>query len=341
MIGAEGGFDIRTLGRYVGPMRPVPRLLRLLLLLRRWVRRRVEAASLTATILVIPGPSTPTRTFSVKFGTFYLLAGVLAASLLLNTGLLLRNLFVSADYASAKSDLARLRAEKRFLERNLDRLAGRVGEIRQVLPRLLDATESGPDRNFDLFAMGGGDSVTLSNADVSARLAAQVAQVDRDLTISADVLQRVRNHLEMNKRLFSRLPTLWPVPGGGYITSEFGVRNSPFHYDKQESHKGIDIAYYPGAPIVAAADGKVVSAGYEKGFGNCVTILHDFGITTRYAHCQSIRVSAGQPVRRGQVIATMGRTGRTTGCHLHYEVRIGREAVDPMSFIIKTARKGP
>jgi murein DD-endopeptidase MepM/ murein hydrolase activator NlpD len=148
----------------------------------------------------------------------------------------------------------------------------------------------------------------------------------------------VRSYLDENKRIFSKLPTLWPVQGGGYVTSEFGTRNSPFHFDRQERHKGADIAFYPGAPIVATADGSVMSTGYEKGFGNCLTILHAYGFMTRYAHCQSIKVMPGQPVRRGQVIATMGRTGRTTGYHLHYEIRIGREPLDPLPFMLKTPR---
>lgn len=322
-------------------MRPVPRPLRLLLLLKRTVRRLVAWAPMKMTFLVIPGPSAPTRTFSVRIGTVYAVAALLLTVFLAGAVLLLRNLVVSADYASAKSDLARLREENRFLIQNLDRLAARVGEIRRTIPGLLDALEADGRRNFDLFAMGGGEDTVLTNTDVRARVVGRVAQVERDLGISADVLERVRRHLEQNRRILSRLPTLWPVPGGGYVTSEFGVRNSPFHVDKQEVHKGIDIAFYPGAPIVATADGKVVSAGYEEGFGNTVTILHDFGVTTKYAHCHSIRVVAGQLVQRGQVIATMGRTGRTTGCHLHYEIRIGRDAVDPFTFILKTQRNVP
>ncbi|MEC7669814.1 MAG: M23 family metallopeptidase, partial [Pseudomonadota bacterium] len=88
-----------------------------------------------------------------------------------------------------------------------------------------------------------------------------------------------------------------------------------------------------GTPIYSTADGVVVHAGWQSGYGRLVKIQHEFGIETRYAHLSKIRVNVGQRVSRGERIGDMGNTGRSTGTHLHYEVRVGGEAVNPMTFI--------
>jgi murein DD-endopeptidase MepM/ murein hydrolase activator NlpD len=92
-----------------------------------------------------------------------------------------------------------------------------------------------------------------------------------------------------------------------------------------------------GAPILATADGVVIHAGWENGYGRLVKIRHEFGIETRYAHLSQIRVNVGDRVSRGDRIGDMGNSGRSTGTHLHYEIRIGGEAINPMTFI-KAAR---
>jgi len=124
-------------------------------------------------------------------------------------------------------------------------------------------------------------------------------------------------------------PSLWPVSGD--ITSGFGWRDSPWG-GGIEFHQGIDIANYMETPIVATADGEVVQSGWSEGYGNIVQIDHGNGITTIYGHNSSIIVSVGKSVKKGQVISYMGSTGRSTGPHLHYEVRVNGTAVDPLSF---------
>ena len=98
-------------------------------------------------------------------------------------------------------------------------------------------------------------------------------------------------------------------------------------------HAGVDFAGARGTPIYATADGVVTHAGWQSGYGRLVKIQHQFGIETRYAHQSKIRVKVGQRVSRGQRIGDMGNTGRSTGTHLHYEVRVGGKAVNPMIYI--------
>ncbi len=122
-------------------------------------------------------------------------------------------------------------------------------------------------------------------------------------------------------------PTGWPARGE--VSSPYGLR-----WNGSDFHPGIDIANDMGTPIVATADGKVVTAGWNSGgYGNMVDIDHGNGIMTRYGHAMQVVVSVGQHVRRGQIIAYMGSTGFSTGPHVHYEVRVNGQTVNPISYL--------
>jgi murein DD-endopeptidase MepM/ murein hydrolase activator NlpD len=120
------------------------------------------------------------------------------------------------------------------------------------------------------------------------------------------------------------------APVAGRVTSRFGVRYHPIlHFARM--HSGIDFGAAWGSPIVAAADGQVVAAGWAGGYGRQVRIAHDGGIVSSYSHMSSLATAPGQPVRQGQVIGYVGSTGLSTGPHLHFEVKVNGRAVDPMS----------
>ena len=122
------------------------------------------------------------------------------------------------------------------------------------------------------------------------------------------------------------------APTYGYMTSGFGVRRSPFHGGLVQ-HRGVDFAVPYGADVFATGDGEVVFAGWFSGLGRTVTIDHGGGLITRYAHASSLEVNEGDFVRRGDVIAKAGNSGRSTGTHLHYEVWMSGRAVDPVAFL--------
>ena len=131
------------------------------------------------------------------------------------------------------------------------------------------------------------------------------------------------------------VPSDKPVRTAAF-TSGYGVRSDPFK-GGAAMHAGIDLSGPVGTPIYATADGVVTTAGYNNGgYGNLVKIEHGRGIETRYGHLASMAVGAGQRVTRGQVIGRMGSTGRSTGSHLHYEVRIDGRAVNPIPFMKST-----
>ena len=121
-------------------------------------------------------------------------------------------------------------------------------------------------------------------------------------------------------------PSIWP--SAGYVSSPYGLR-----FDGTEFHQGIDIAADMGAPIVATADGVVTAAGWNGGYGNMVDVDHGGGIVTRYGHASALAVTVGQQVRRGEVIAYVGSTGRSTGPHVHYEVRVDGQPVNPAGYL--------
>ncbi|SCM79422.1 Peptidase M23 [uncultured Sporomusa sp.] len=127
-------------------------------------------------------------------------------------------------------------------------------------------------------------------------------------------------------------PSIWPV--SGEVTSGFGWRNSPLD-SGSELHAGIDIANSMDTPVVATADGTVVRSEWAGGYGNLVQIDHGNGITTIYGHNSRIIASSGQHVKKGQVIAYVGSTGKSTGPHVHYEIRVNGTAVDPIGFMVQ------
>lgn len=127
------------------------------------------------------------------------------------------------------------------------------------------------------------------------------------------------------------LPYYWPL-AGGHFTSFFGGRISPFGAAR-DFHTGVDLADATGTPIYAAADGRVVNCGYSGGYGLSAKIVHSYGFQTLYGHMSSLYVSCGAYVRKGQMIGRVGATGRATGPHLHYEVRIMDHPVNPMPYL--------
>jgi murein DD-endopeptidase MepM/ murein hydrolase activator NlpD len=124
----------------------------------------------------------------------------------------------------------------------------------------------------------------------------------------------------------------WPVPSSHRITSHFGGRKDPIH-GGWDDHTGVDISAAGGSDIVASESGIVTLAKRWSTYGNCVVISHGDGVSTLYAHASKILVETGQQVAKGQVIAKVGSTGRSTGNHLHYEVQMGGKAVNPKKYL--------
>ena len=151
-------------------------------------------------------------------------------------------------------------------------------------------------------------------------------------TMRANRLLNQMDRLNLYRIAAEKAPFANPVKNAFRFTSKFGYRRDP-KTGGRRMHSGVDFAAGLGTPLYATADGVVVHAGWQSGYGRLVKIQHEFGIETRYAHMSKLRVKVGQRVSRGQRIGDMGASGRVTGVHLHYEVRVGGKAVNPMIYI--------
>ena len=145
-------------------------------------------------------------------------------------------------------------------------------------------------------------------------------------TLYTDLLEK--------QEILNNTPSIMPVKG--WVSSRFGYRNETIYSDHEPHfHRGVDIASQEGQSVVASADGKVIFTGYdEHGYGNFVVVDHGYGLKTYYAHLSEIKTNIGKIVKRGDTIASVGSTGRSTGPHLHYEIRIFDEVVNPDNYML-------
>ncbi len=155
--------------------------------------------------------------------------------------------------------------------------------------------------------------------------------LENEIAIGEQEKSDIYEFFEGQKMLLASTPSIWPTKG--WMSSRFGYRMSPFT-GKREFHRGIDVATRMSAPIVAPADGIVSFTGRDGGFGRMLTLKHGYGLVTKYAHLKKALVKKGQRVKRGETIALVGNSGRSTGPHLHYEVHLNNMAIDPLRYIL-------
>jgi len=145
-------------------------------------------------------------------------------------------------------------------------------------------------------------------------------------------LASVKSKVEGQQALARATPSIWPL--AGWLSSGFGNRKDPFD-GGPDFHPGLDIAADKGTPVRATADGTVESAAYNGAYGNAVLVEHGFGISTRFGHLSGFAVRAGQQVHRGDVVGYVGSTGRATSAHLHYEILLNGQQINPLRLLAK------
>ena len=217
----------------------------------------------------------------------------------------------------------RLRAENERQRQELNALSNRVAAVEDTSRKL--AEKSGVVSDEIALPGTGGPALPL-DANSLAALEGKMNRLERKMHAYENVL-RERGYT----------PSVWPVVGK--LESGFGARRNPFGGNSYEFHSGQDIDAAWGDPVVAGASGKVTFVGWQNGYGQLVVIDHGGGLTTRYGHLSHIDVVSGQIVARSQFVGRVGSTGRSTGPHLHYEVRINDEPVDPLPYLLTSAIK--
>ncbi|MBS2021677.1 MAG: M23 family metallopeptidase [Deltaproteobacteria bacterium] len=156
--------------------------------------------------------------------------------------------------------------------------------------------------------------------------------MDKKVKAQEQEARMLKSYFEDQQALLSAVPSIWPTRG--FITSDFAHRYDPYTGDKV-MHEGMDIGAQVGTPVKAPADATVVFVGTEGGYGNVLVLDHGYGIKTRYGHLSRIDVKTGEKVKRGQFVAAVGNSGRSTGPHLHYEVRVNGVADNPRKFVLE------
>ncbi len=232
-----------------------------------------------------------------------------------------------------KKELAVIREQLEHVSATIDRV-DRFDQKLRAMTLLSD-----PQRNLALGpTQPTGSPESADNSFVRARadespavLTSKLDKLSAEATRQEQSLQELQAYFQSQKSLLASVPSIWPVRG--WVTSDFGSRLDPYTSERV-MHAGIDIAGNFGKEIIAPADGTVVFAGLEGGYGNVVVLDHGYGVKTRYGHLASIGVKPGERVKRGAMIAAMGNTGRSTGPHLHYEVRVNGIAQNPRKFIL-------
>ncbi|MDQ3803986.1 MAG: M23 family metallopeptidase [Acidobacteriota bacterium] len=213
----------------------------------------------------------------------------------------------------------RLRMENEIQRRQLQKLENRVDAIEDKSRRLSEEAGVAGEAEGDAPRGAGGPFLSLDAASVAV-VEARAALLEENLKV-----------FEAALRERARIPSMWPVEGEA--TDAFGVRGNPFGGGSSEYHSGQDISAPKGTPVVAPADGTITHAGWQSGYGNLVTIDHGNGLSTRYGHLSKVETVVGQEIKRGELLGLVGSTGRSTGPHLHYEVRIHDEPVSPRHYL--------
>ncbi len=232
-----------------------------------------------------------------------------------------------AEIARLKGENERLRQANLSFEGSLRQIQERLSGYEDRTRRL--AIVAGIENLGEASEAGVGGGMPLSDAG-----AAEVASIGQRSGQLAGRLDAVESKLGERVRWISSTPAIAPVKG--ILTSGFGYRSDPMTHGPGV-HQGVDIAASPGQPVHASADGIVVRAGECTGLGLAVYLSHGYGLSTRYGHMSRVDVRPGQRVRRGDVVGLVGNTGRSTGYHLHYEVRLDGAAVNPLGYILDDA----
>ena len=265
--------------------------------------------------------------------------------------------YIVQEYLDKKVIVAYLYEENDSLTTKTSKQELMINDLRQITNNMLDKIETIESLNSEVRSMVGleesqnggtqvvagytvsrGESllnqpVEITDEELDALLDLKQELFDMDLLMTEQAMELLLLKDDVDRQLAfeAALPSLWPMQG--VMISAFGNRKDPLGKGI-EFHQGIDIANRTGTKIRAAGDGVVTFSGYRSGWGRMVMISHGYGYVSQYAHCSTIDVLEGQKVSRGEIIATCGSTGRTTGSHLHYGIQNQGTFINPMDILI-------
>jgi len=293
------------------------------------------------TLIVVSDHSQAVRKF--RLPRRWLKKGVVGAAAVLVFGLLTVThyftlLSASSENRTLKEENAQLRSQVLLVQEKvahvqatLDRVERFDAKLRSAVTHLQD-----PERNLAIGPVGAPEA-TAPVSGAAARenptaLPGRIASLENEAHRQEASLRELSEYFEDQKSMLASTPSIWPTQG--WVTSDFGVRLDPYNADRS-MHQGLDISTPHGQPVSTPSDGTVVFNGTEGGYGKVLVIDHGYGVKTRYGHLSETFVRLGERVARGQKVAAVGNTGRSTGPHLHYEVRVNGIPENPRKFILE------
>jgi len=275
---------------------------------------------------------------------------VFAVSITMTLAVMGTGAFLFASLSSAEYDLKvrSLKSQNKELVRVMEDMQIRLDDAEIKLTELVDQDEALriyadlPSVDDDVRALGTGGAVNdyaqnyndlIPSTDLNLNsLESNLSSLGREITLQLNSYEQIYSKLSQDVERLRRTPSIPPV-NRGYLTSPFGSRPDPWTR-KRRMHHGQDFGVLSGTPVYAPADGVVKSRNGKTGYGNTVILDHGYGIKTIFAHLSRYAVKPGDEVKRGDVIAYSGNTGRSTGPHLHYEVRVNNVPVNPRHYFL-------
>lgn len=245
------------------------------------------------------------------------------------------------SYKNAFSDHRRLLKRVNELQHSFSGQSERLLTIRKN-DKMLRLCAMMSQIDDDMYKGGIGGHTIIDDTEYSVfddelhnelcRLSYDIVGINSRIDIQEKSFHEIHKQLQDNCEIIDNTPTIFPTHFSR-ITSGFGWRSNPVT-GRKEPHNGVDLRAPEGQPILATADGTISRARFHSKLGNSITIIHKYGYKTLYAHLEKMQVKTGDKVRKGDVIGTVGRTGRTTGVHLHYGVYLNGKPRDPMNYIV-------
>jgi murein DD-endopeptidase MepM/ murein hydrolase activator NlpD len=298
------------------------------------------------TLIVVPDATAKFRQIKVPY--YFTHALIIIGIILLLAVPIVSYLMVRSyqNMTQISTELPKIRKETRDQKFLIERYECDISELRQMISRLklankklmlMAGVDTTASSQITFGGVGGGidtdelSSIIQETEETMLQKIDHLAKLKETALNQEELSQRLIEFFHDQKTLLASTPSIWPVKG--WVTSGFGMRKSPFT-GRKTMHAGIDIATRTGTPIMASADGVVSFSGRKGSFGKVLVIDHGYGYNTFYGHCSSLKKKVGDRVKRGDVVAYVGNTGRSTGPHLHYEVRVNGVATNPTKYIL-------
>lgn len=293
------------------------------------------------TFIIVPNASARLHKLKLPVRSLYLLAAIGVLSFFVAVGLgfsYVKMAFKAADYDKLQAENTDLKVQKKNLEVATRKLGEKITNLETISERIQNLIENDAMTNRGKLngtaPAVGGSKVDYPTAELLGAmntkngielLKGQTSELEEHFSMLQEVAQQRATRWRIT-------PNIWPVKGA--ITSHYGNRSDPFNGDA-EMHLGLDISALYGAQVHAPADGRVIYAQRMAAYGNLLIIDHGNGLTTRYGHLSRFVAKVGQKVKKNDVVAFVGTTGRTTAPHLHYEVRLNDRPKNPRDYLPK------